>query len=279
MSMDGNGAQSYEGGGAQARSRNVFDASFWRDLDLTRVPWWVVIVIAVGTYVAISVLASPRYREVFQFILPGLRVTLQATFAAYGLALIIGLFAGLMRVSRNPVLYAVSTLYVEIIRGIPMLVILLYAGFVISPRLRDSTGGAITLTDLQEAILGLAIGYGAYLAEVYRAGIESIHRGQMEAARSLGMTYAQAMRYVVLPQAIRVILPPLGNDFIALLKDSSLVAVLAIPDLLQMGRLYISRTFRAFEGYNSVALVYLVMTMLLSLLVRWVERRWRIHGR
>ncbi|MCD6290108.1 MAG: amino acid ABC transporter permease [Anaerolineae bacterium] len=251
----------------------------WTGFDASQFPWWVAIVVVVGVYVAISVLTSPQYRDVIRFIVPGLRVTLQATFAAYGLALIIGLIAGLMRVSRNPVLYAVSTLYVEIIRGIPMLVILLYAGFVISPRLRDATGGTVKLTDIQEAILGLAIGYGAYLAEVYRAGIESIHRGQMEAARSLGMTYMQAMRYVVLPQAIRVILPPLGNDFIAMLKDSSLVAVLAIPDLLQMGRLYISRTFRAFEGYNSVALLYLVMTLFLSLLVRWIEKRWSIHGR
>ncbi|MCS7220685.1 MAG: amino acid ABC transporter permease [Anaerolineae bacterium] len=263
----------------KARSRGLVQPLWRARLDLARIPWWAVIVAIIGLYVGLGILASPRYREVFRFIIPGLRVTLQATFAAYGLALVIGLVVGLMRVSRNPVLYALSTLYVEIIRGIPMLVILLYAGFVISPRLRDTTAGAITLSDLQEAILGLAIGYGAYLAEVYRAGIESIHRGQMEAARSLGMTYMQAMRYVVLPQAIRVILPPLGNDFIAMLKDSSLVAVLAIPDLLQMGRLYISRTFRAFEGYNSVALLYLAMTLLLSLLVRWIERRWSLHGR
>ncbi len=263
----------------RTRSQRLWQPRSWTHLDLARVPWWVVIVVIVGLYVTISMLASPRYRDVFRFIVPGLRVTLQATFAAYGLALIIGLIAGLMRVSRNPVLYALSTLYVEIVRGIPMLVILLYAGFVISPRLRDTTAGTITLSDIQEAVLGLAIGYGAYLAEVYRAGIESIHRGQMEAARSLGMTYMQAMRYVVLPQAIRVILPPLGNDFIAMLKDSSLVAVLAIPDLLQMGRLYISRTFRAFEGYNSVALLYLAMTLLLSLLVRWIERRWGTRGR
>ncbi len=263
----------------KARPQRLFQQLSRTHLDLARVPWWAVIVAIVGVYISIGVLASPRYQEVFRFIVPGLQVTLQATFAAYGLALMIGLVVGLMRVSRNPVLYAISTLYVEIVRGIPMLVILLYAGFVISPRLRDTTAGAITLSDLQEAILGLAIGYGAYLAEVYRAGIESIHRGQMEAARSLGMTYMQAMRYVVLPQAIRVILPPLGNDFIAMLKDSSLVAVLAIPDLLQMGRLYISRTFRAFEGYNSVALLYLAMTLLLSLLVRWIERRWSFHGR
>jgi polar amino acid transport system permease protein len=124
--------------------------------------------------------------------------------------------------------------------------------------------------------MGLGFGYGAYLTEVYRAGIQSIHRGQMEAARSLGMTYFQAMRYVILPQAFRVILPPLVNDLSALLKDSSLIAVIALPDLLQMGRLYISRTFRAFEGYNTVALLYLVMTLALSLFSRVLERRMRV---
>jgi len=126
-------------------------------------------------------------------------------------------------------------------------------------------------------MIGLAFGYGAYLAEVYRSGIESIHRGQMEAARSLGMSYFQAMRYVVLPQAIRRILPPLGNDFIAMLKDSSLIAVVALPDLLQMGRLFVSRTFRAFPGYNTVALNYLLMTFVLSLIVRTIERKMAIE--
>ena len=118
-----------------------------------------------------------------------------------------------------------------------------------------------------------------YLAEVFRAGIQSIHRGQMEAARSLGMSYFQAMRHVVLPQAIRVVLPPLGNDFIAMLKDSSLISVVALPEILQQGRLWVSRTFRAFEGYNTVALFYLVMTLILSLLVRFIERKTALPGR
>ncbi len=133
--------------------------------------------------------------------------------------------------------------------------------------------GEIDLRGIPSAIIGLSIGYGAYLAEVFRGGIESIPKGQMEAARSLGMSYFQAMRHVILPQAIRVVLPPLGNDFIALLKDSSLISVIALPELLQRGRLWISRTFRAFEGYNSIALIYLVMTLFLSLLVRIIERR------
>jgi polar amino acid transport system permease protein len=173
--------------------------------------------------------------------------------------------------------YTVSTLYVEVMRGVPMLVIVLYMGFAITPAIRDASVnwafGEIDLRGIPSAVIGLSIGYGAYITEVFRGGIESIHRGQMEAARSLGMSYFQAMRYVILPQAIRVILPPLGNDFIAMLKDSSLISVIALPELLQRGRLWISRTFRAFEGYNSIAIMYLLMTLLLSLLVRVIERR------
>ncbi len=173
--------------------------------------------------------------------------------------------------------YTLSTLYVEVMRGLPMLVIILYMGFAITPALRNASGGWITgeidLRGMPSAIIGLSIGYGAYLTEVFRGGIESIPKGQMEAARSLGMSYFQAMGYVILPQAIRVILPPLGNDFIAMLKDSSLISVIALPEMLQRGRLWISRTFRAFEGYNSVAILYLLMTLGLSLLVRFIERR------
>jgi polar amino acid transport system permease protein len=177
--------------------------------------------------------------------------------------------------------YTISTLYVELIRGVPMLVIVLYMGFAITPALRDASQswglGTIDLGGLPAATIALAFGYGAYLAEVYRAGIQSIPRGQMEAARSIGMTYFQAMRHVILPQAIRVVLPPLGNDFIALLKDTSLISVVALPEILQQGRLWVSRNFRAFEGYNSVAMLYLIMTLLLSLLVRALERRTAIE--
>ena len=209
----------------------------------------------------------------------GVVLTLRATILGYSLALALGLLTGLMLVSRNPFTLAVSKLYVEVVRGIPLLVIILYAGFVLSPYLREATGGSVDLGGFPGAVIGLGFGYGAYLAEVFRAGIQSIHRGQMEAARSLGMSYFQAMRYVILPHAIRVVLPPLGNDFIAMLKDSSLISVVALPEILQQGRLWVSRTFRAFEGYNTVALFYLVMTLLLSLLVRLVERRTALPGR
>lgn len=175
--------------------------------------------------------------------------------------------------------YTVATLYVEIVRGVPMLVIILYMGFAVTPALRGATGGNVDLRGLPAAVIGLAFGYGAYMAEVFRAGIESIPHGQMEAARSIGMSYFQAMRFVILPQAIRTILPPLGNDFIAMLKDSSLISVIALPETLQQGRLWISRNFRAFEGFNSVMMVYLVMTLMLSLLVRSIERRSQLPGK
>lgn len=169
--------------------------------------------------------------------------------------------------------YTISTLYVEIVRGVPMLVIILYMGFAVTPAVRELTNGAIDLRGLPAGVIGLGFGYGAYLAEVFRAGIQSIPHGQMEAARSIGMSYFKAMRFVILPQAIRLILPPLGNDFIAMLKDSSLISVIALPETLQQGRLWISRNFRAFEGFNSVMMIYLVLTLSLSLLVRAIERR------
>ena len=175
--------------------------------------------------------------------------------------------------------YTISTLYVEIVRGVPMLVIILYMGFAVTPALRKATGGNIDLRGLPAAIIGLSFGYGAYMAEVFRAGIQSIPKGQMEAARSIGMTYFQAMRLVILPQAIRLILPPLGNDLIAMLKDTSLISVIALPEMLQSGRLWISRNFRAFEGFNAVMILYLIMTLFLSMMVRVVERRSKLPSK
>jgi len=226
---------------------------------------------------------SPDLREnIFWRLLFGLGLLILAWFLGslprdvWKLVIVVIVIEGVMAL-LPAVPYTLSTLYVEVMRGLPMLVIVLYMGFAVTPALRDASGswliGEVDLRGIPAAIIGLSIGYGAYLAEIFRGGIESIPRGQMEAARSLGMNYFQAMRHVILPQAVRVILPPLGNNFIALLKDSSLISVIALPELLQRGRLWISRTFRAFEGYNSVAIMYLVMTLALSFVVRVVERR------
>jgi polar amino acid transport system permease protein len=214
---------------------------------------------------------------------------------AYALAIILGLLVGLLRVSGSRLAREVASFYVEIIRGVPMLIILYYIAFVGAPALVSAVnalGAALPDTGVfaslgaqlagltvrqvnftVRAVLALTIGYSAFISEIFRAGIESIGRGQMEAARSLGMTYSQAMRYVILPQAIRNVLPPLGNDFIAMLKDSSLVSVLGVQDITQLGKLYSASTFRFFETYNVVAFLYLVMTVGLALLVRALERR------
>ncbi len=229
-------------------------------------PWWALILIILILAAAMAAFFSPIYRDTVEFLLSGVKITVFLTVVAYGLALILGLLAGLGRVSKSPILYTLGTLYVEIIRGIPLLVLLLYIGYVIAPPMHIRNL-------LTRGILGLGIGYGAYLAEVFRAGIESIGKGQMEAARSLGMSYSQAMRYVILPQAFRTILPPLGNNLVAMLKDTSLVSVLSIRDLTYLGRLNVARTFRTFATWNMVALMYLVMTIGLSLLVRWVEKK------
>ena len=253
-------------------------------------PWWAVLMLVALGLVLVWMLGKADYRAALGFIISppvdtnlafglavrnGLTMTLIVTVTAYVIALILGLFLGIMRVSRNPILFHLSTLYVEMMRGVPMLVLIMWIGFVVVPLLRDAAGGQGGLTGIQGAIIGLGMGYAAYLAEVYRSGIEAIPKGQMEAARSLGMSYAQAMRYIILPQAIRSVVPPLANDLVALLKDSALVSVVAVPEILQMARLYVSRTFRAFAGYNSAAFLYLVLTLGFVIVVRLIERRWR----
>ncbi|MBI3998481.1 MAG: amino acid ABC transporter permease [Armatimonadetes bacterium] len=252
-----------------------------------RFPWWVLILVIGGLVAAAAIASSTLYRDTLAFLWDGVLLTIYLTLAAYALALVIGLVAGLMRLSRRPVLYTLATLYIEIVRGVPLLVLLIYIAFVAAPLVSEALAGAartlglpglaeaitgVIRSDLNRAIVGLAFGYGAYLAEIYRAGIESIPRGQVEAARSLGMTAGQAMRFIILPQAIRVVLPPLGNDFIALLKDSALASAIAVPELTQSGRLLSARTFRAFETYNMVAMLYLIMTLVGSMGVRALER-------
>ncbi|MDR5683615.1 MAG: amino acid ABC transporter permease [Armatimonadota bacterium] len=241
-------------------------------LPLHRFPWWVLVLAISGGLVAARIAGSEIYLQTLRFLGSGIVVTLYLTVASYGLALVIGLVAGLMRVSGSPWLRTPAILYIEVVRGVPLLVLLLYIAFVLTPWLADATQMRFWRDNVVRAVLGLGIGYGAYLAEVYRAGIEAIPRGQVEAALSLGMSNGQAMRYVVLPQAIRIILPPLGNDFVALLKDSSLASVISVTELTYSGNLNVARTFRSFETYNMVALLYLMMTLAGSAGVRLLER-------
>ncbi len=259
-----------------------------------RLPYWLLLALLLGVLLLWSLLADADYNLIFNAVSKGVGVTLYVCLISFVLALLVGLAFGLARVSRNRPVYEFASFYVEIIRGVPMLVILFYIAFVGAPGLVDLfnwTGTALQglglglvgaplaefsirqLSFTSRAILALVIGYSAFIAEIFRAGIESVERGQMEAALSLGMSRGQAMRYVILPQAVRRVMPPLGNDFIAMLKDSALVSVLGVQDITQLGRLYATSTFRFFETYNVVAFLYLVMTIGLSLFVRYWERR------
>jgi polar amino acid transport system permease protein len=223
---------------------------------------------------AILVVTDPEINEAFVFIIPGIWVTLRITLLAFALALIIGLLAGLGRISKNALIRNIAITYVEFIRGVPTLVLILTLAFVLVPAISDAVG--INNRDVSveaRGIVSLAIVYGAFLAEIFRAGIESIPKGQMEAARSVGMSYRQSMQFIILPQAIRNISPALGNDFIAMLKDSSLMSVLAIRELTQRARLYAGSTFRFQESYLVLTFCYLSMTLILSLLLRWYENR------
>ncbi len=245
---------------------------------LQRVPWWGVLLIIGGLLAVYGILNSPVYIETYQFLASGVVVTLRLAVLAYALAMVVGLIAALAQLSHHPLPYTISRLYIEVIRGVPLLVQLLYIAFVVTPALANLTGIRWLRNDIVRATFGLGVGYGAYLAEIYRAGIESIPKGQMEAARSVGLTYWQAMRFIVLPQAVRVILPPLANDFISMLKDSSLASVISVQELTYSGSLLNARTFRSFQTYNMVALLYLTMSLVGSVGVRGIER-WAARGR
>ncbi len=262
-------------------------------------PWWVIVLALLGLGIVYLILASADYHSSFLYLIQGVYTTLRITVFSYLIATVIGLMAGLARVSKNVVLFNIATLYVEVIRGIPLVVLLLYVAFALFPVFVDlvvaigtwgvgvvpGSGFFLSLSTFSiravsmegRAIIALGFGYGAYEAEVFRAGIQSIGKGQTEAARSLGMTYMQSMRFIILPQAIRRVLPPLGNDFIACLKDSSLATVLAVDELTQMGRMLRAANFRVLEVFNIMAFLYLSMTLLLSGAVHWLEKKMKIE--
>ncbi|MGB9682077.1 MAG: amino acid ABC transporter permease [bacterium] len=213
---------------------------------------------------------SESFFAFFQSMLPplgkGAVMTIEITAISVGMGVLIGIFGGIARVSKNLLLLIPSTIYVEVIRGTPLLAQLFIVYFGL-----PSLG--INLPPFTAAVIAMGVNSGAYVTEIFRGGIQSIERGQMEAARSLGLSYFQTMRYVILPQALKRVLPPLGNEFIAMLKDSSLASTIAIAELMRVGREITSRTFRSFEVLGVVALLYLAITLPLSLLVRYMERR------
>jgi polar amino acid transport system permease protein len=216
--------------------------------------------------------AKPHpYRDIMYFLPDGILKTFEVTLMSIACALVVGLITGIGRISRIPIVNRIATIYVEIIRGIPLLVQIFYIYYAL--------GKLIQVPDIFAAVIAMTVCYGAYLGEIFRAGIQSIHKGQMEAAIALGLTRSQALARIILPQTVRVVLPPLGNEFIALLKDSSLVSILAVSDLLRRGREYASKTFDYFEAFTVVALVYLVMTLFFSRLVALMEERMNRRGR
>lgn len=233
--------------------------------------WSIAFVGAIGllTYLCIS---RPESCWRLLTLLPhGLLLTFKLTVSAIMCSLPIGLIVGLGRLSKNRVLNLIASTYVEIIRGIPLLVQLVFFYY--------GLGELLKLPDFSAAVMALSICYGAYMGEVFRAGISAISHGQTEAASSLGFNKTQTMFLVVLPQAMRTILPPVGNECIAMLKDTSLVSILAMTDLLNITKQFASSEAVPFEAYSTLALVYLILTLIMSKCVSFVEGRLNYYDR
>jgi polar amino acid transport system permease protein len=256
-------------------------------------PYWLLAAVLIAVLFAWMIAVDGNYRVIFVALLRGVGTTLWVSVVAFALACALGLLVAVARRSRLRIVREVATFYVEIVRGVPALVLLFYVAFVGAPAIVVAWNWILSgpiawgmlppLTirgfDLAwRAVFALTISYSAFLSEIFRAGIESVPRIQVEGAAALGLSRYAILRNVVLPQAIRVVLPPLGNDFVAMIKDSALVSSLGVQDITQLGRIYSSSTFLFFETYNVVAYLYLVMTVTLSLLVRALERRLKRQG-
>jgi polar amino acid transport system permease protein len=257
-----------------------------RDRGRRNIPYWLLAAILLALLFAWLIVNNGDYAIIFRAVSQGVVVTAWVSLVAFALAALLGLFVALGRASRFRLIREVATFYVEIVRGIPMLVLLFYIAFVGAPQIIAAwnavfawgiAAGLLPSLDVREfdmtwrAIAALTIGYSAFLAEIFRAGIEAVPVGQSEAALTLGLSRRQTFGLVVLPQAIRIVIPPLGNDFVAMVKDSALVSSLGVQDITQLGKVYSASTFLFFETYNVVAFLYLVMTVGLSLIVRAVE--------
>ena len=235
---------------------------------------WVFIMLALITWMVYTIISGDEYIKAFNFIIPGLRITFGATFVSFLIALILGLFLGIGRISDNKFLSTISRTYIEFVRGIPILILIFTMAFVVvvdAAEFLNINNGNVPM--IIRAIIALSVFYGAYIAEVFRAGIESVPVGQREGGASLGLSERQVMRHIVLPQAFRNMLPALGNDFISMMKDSSLLSVLAVQDLTYKGRLYSGSTFRFQETYLVLTVLYLCITLMLSGLQRRLERK------
>lgn len=266
---------------------------------LSRAPWWLLLTIGLIVLFILNVSESATYQTAWGEVQKGIWTTVWVTVTAYSMALALGLILALARrpstsLAYNLFVYQPATVIVEIIRGIPTLVLVFYVTLAFVPQMigvLNSLGTSMLesgtafedlarwfrqltprdIPTVYRAIAALTISYAAFLSEVFRAGLDSIDIGQKEAARSLGMTQWQIMRYIVLPQAIRNILPALGNDFIAMLKESSLVSVVGVQDITRAGQSFAAATFTFFQAYNVVAVTYLVLTLTLAIIVKAIE--------
>jgi polar amino acid transport system permease protein len=227
--------------------------------------WRVSLALGLILIFILTVFGKDSYREIFVVVSKGIPITFQVTVFAILGSIVLGLITGLGQISRSKTLNLIAGVYVEIIRGIPLLVQLIFIYYALGKFLKIEGSFA--------AIIALSICYGAYMGEIFRAGIQAIQKGQMEAAIALGMSRGQAIRKIILPQTMKLILPAIGNEFIAMLKDSSLVSVIALRDILRRGREHISRTFLSLETMAVVALIYLIITLILSRLVAKMEER------
>ncbi|MGD2101172.1 MAG: amino acid ABC transporter permease [Acidimicrobiia bacterium] len=255
--------------------------------DAKEFPWWLVAMLTIIGALVVAVIFSPEYREAFQNIFPiplrlteGILMTFYLTFGSFIVATLLGLLIGLARVSPRPWPRNIAATYIEFVRGIPMIVFIFVIALVLVPDFADLIGQpSRAFPQAIRAATALSLFYAAFIAEVFRAGIQSVPREQSEGGRSLGLTERQITRRIVLPQAVRNMLPALGNDLISLMKDTSLVAILAVRELTQMARLYSGSTFRFRESFFILVVIYVVLTLGLSLILRWYERRIAIPGR
>jgi len=229
--------------------------------------WRITFLLAALLLVILTIFNPAPFREIFFVTLKGVPVTFQVTVFAIMGSLVLGLLCGLGQVSQTRMWNLLSGVYVELIRGIPLLVQLIFIYYAL--------GRFFQVEGIIAAIIALSICYGAYMGEIFRAGIQAVPKGQMEAAIALGLSRGQALRKVILPQTMKIILPAIGNEFIAMLKDSSLVSVIALRDILRRGREYISRTFLSLETMLIVALIYLIITLVLSRIVAMMEERFK----
>ena len=203
-------------------------------------------------------------------LLQGALVTVKITTMSVGCGFFIGMLVALANLSNLKIVRLLARCYVDIIRGTPLLVQIFLIYFAL-PMIIGSR-----IDPFVAAVTACSITSGAYVSEIFRAGIQSIDKGQMEAGRSLGLSWAQTMRYIIMPQAFKAIIPPLGNEFIAMLKDSSLVSVIGFEELTRRGQLIIAKTYASFEIWGTVAVIYLIMTVSISQLVAYLERRYNI---